>query len=251
MRTVGIIQSRMSSTRLPGKALLPIGNHPLLWHVVYRVQQAMTLDSVIVATGDLPANDSIVELCWAEGWQCERGPEEDVLARYYQAAHFADASVIVRITGDCPLHSWAEIDRVVNQLWDWRLDYVSNCHPPRLPDGLDTEVMTFRSLERAHQTATLPSDREHVTSWLRRNLPGYAWASLGYAPDLSRFRLCVDEQADLDVVRAIFGALGEDCTWQQAVRWLSEHPEVAALNQGIRRNEAYAKSLKADQSWTH
>ena len=44
---VGIIQARMSSTRLPGKVMLKVGNVPLLQHMIERVSQSEKLDKII------------------------------------------------------------------------------------------------------------------------------------------------------------------------------------------------------------
>jgi spore coat polysaccharide biosynthesis protein SpsF (cytidylyltransferase family) len=236
MRTVAIIQARMASTRLPGKVLADLAGRTILEHVVTRVQQARTVDEVIVCTGEQSGNDPIRDLCYAHNWRCASGSEEDVLQRFRFAAFNAPADYYVRITADCPLCDPTEIDRVVRALQVGRYWYVSNCHPPWLPDGLDVEVMTADALALADRQATIPSDREHVTPWLRRNLPRCRWASLDHRPDLSKWRLCVDTQADLDVLRLAMADLGPDCDWRQVVTWLDQHPEVAAMSQGIERN---------------
>ncbi len=248
-RTIAIVQSRMSSQRLPEKALLPLAGRPLLWHVVTRVQQAKMLDAVVVATGDIPANDPIRQLCREHNWHQYSGSEDDVLARFYEAARWAEADQIVRISGDSPLASGAEIDRVVRYHLGCANDYSANCFPPRLPDGLDTEVVAMAALERAYHSATIPSDREHVTPWLRRNLPQHRWSSIGYTPDLSLFRLCVDTPADLEAMRAIMAIAGANVTWRTAIEALDSHPEIAALNQGVERNGAYLRQVKEEEAW--
>ena len=83
--TVAIIQARLGSTRLPRKVLLPLLGEPLLAHVVRRVSRATSLDTTVVATTVLPADDAIVELGRREGWIVERGSERDLLDRYLQA----------------------------------------------------------------------------------------------------------------------------------------------------------------------
>lgn len=236
MRTVVIIQARVNSTRLHGKVLADLCGYPVLAHVVRRARQARTPDVVVVATGDIPANDPIVALCQENAWPWFRGSEDDVLRRFYDAALRFDADFIVRITADCPLVSGEEIDRVVGRLRDWGLDYVSNCHPPRLPDGLDCEAFTIAALDRAHARATDSYDREHVTPWLRRELRAANWMSLSYEPDLSKWRLCIDEPADREAMRQIMALAGPDCTWKDALRQLKWHPKIAAINQAIPRN---------------
>ena len=150
---------------------------------------------------------------------------------------------IVRITGDCPLHDGAEVDRVVRFRARNRLHYASNCHPPTLPDGLDVEVFTRGALEVAARLAVLRSEREHVTPWMRRVL---LWRSVESEPDLSRWRLTVDTPADLALVREVMARLGTDCTWMDAVRLLETDPSLAAINAGTERNEGYRLSLERE-----
>ncbi len=247
LRTVAIIQARMSSQRCPGKVLADMGDgHTLLWHVVTRVKRAKLVDCVVVATGDIPANAPIRDLCAVESWSCHSGSEDDVLDRFYQAATWLKADVIVRITGDCPLVSASEIDAVIQFRQLYKYQYAANCFPPTLCDGLDCEAFTFNALEAAQRNAFLRSDREHVTPWLRRELPREVWGSLAMPGDYAKWRLCVDEQADLDVMRELFRLGGPGLDWRKAVRLLAAHPELAAKNQRITRNEGYAKSLAAD-----
>src|ERR1035441_10338613 len=103
MKVVAIIQARMASTRLPGKVLADIAGQPMVWQVAQRVRQAHSIDEVTVATSSLPADDPLAEFCAKQQLPCFRGSEEDVLDRFYQAARATEASIIVRITADCPL----------------------------------------------------------------------------------------------------------------------------------------------------
>ena len=148
---VAIIQARMGSTRLPGKVLMPIGELPMLYHVVSRAGQAALVDRVVVATSTAAADEAIAEFCASKAVGCFRGSETDVLDRYYQTALSVGASTLVRLTADCPMLDPAVIDRVVErfQYLPAAYDYVSNVDPPTFPDGLDTEVFSFSALDRA------------------------------------------------------------------------------------------------------
>ena len=101
---------------------------------------------------------------------CFRGSEQDVLDRFYQAARANQADVIVRITADCPLIDPAVIDKVLLRFERGDCDYVCNVERYTYPDGLDTEVFSFAALERAWREAGKPSEREHVTPYLRTEL---------------------------------------------------------------------------------
>lgn len=243
MRTVAIVQARMQSSRLPGKMLMDVGGRPLLSHVVGRVAQARNLDAVVVATGLHPANDPIKAWCHREGWCCYRGSDDDVLDRYYQAARWVGADVIVRITGDCPLADPALVDECVRRVLEGSA-YASNLENPTFPDGCDVEACTFATLERAWLRAELQSDREHVTPWIRRNV--LARWQVANDVDLSAYRLTVDTGEDLAAIGAIMQVAGPDVDWQTALRVLKEHPEIAA-NQHLARNASYVEQVRKER----
>ena len=132
MKIVAIIQARMSSSRLPGKVLLDIAGQPMLAHVVERTRLAKTVGLVVVATTTDPADDAIEIFCKESGYPCYRGNLYDVLDRYYQAARFYQAEVIVRITSDCPLIDPEVVDKTVGEfLRDGNADFAANRLPPR------------------------------------------------------------------------------------------------------------------------
>ena len=113
---VAIIQTRMSSTRLPGKALLDLDGRSVLSRMVERVKRSTRLTRVVVATTVDPSDDPVEAACLAEKIDVFRGSLPDVLDRYYQAALKYKADVVVRLTGDCPLIDPVLIDDVVNEL---------------------------------------------------------------------------------------------------------------------------------------
>src|SRR5580693_457633 len=95
---VAVIQARMSSSRLPGKVLMPIAGKPLLWHIVHRLGQCRTIDSIAVATSTDPRDDAIAEFCGADGIVCVRGSLDNVLDRFRAAAERTGAGTVLRIT---------------------------------------------------------------------------------------------------------------------------------------------------------
>lgn len=250
---VAIIQARMGSTRLPGKVMKRIAGKPMLWHVVRRVQAAASPDTVVVATSTEPADDVIAELCQRGGFLCYRGSEQDVLARYHDAAQAYEADVVVRVTADCPMIDPDVIDLVVEAFLCQDVDYASNVKEPTFPDGLCTEVFTADALARAYAEATWQSEREHVTPYIHQHPDRFRLAAVRQERDLSALRWTVDEPADLAFVRAVVDALAgegfgpDSYRMQDVLDLLDEQPELLAINQGIGRNEGYATSLNEDR----
>lgn len=237
-KVVAIIAARLSSSRLPGKIFADIAGHPLLWHVITRVQQARMVDLVVIA---VPHGTPILVDCGL--WYF--GPEDDVLARYYGAAQAAGAEVVVRITGDCPLIDPKVIDMAVWLQRDFGNEYLSNINPPTFPDGLDVEVFSIAALEKAYRNAVLQSDREHVGPWMRANLQTF---NLRHGVDLSDHRWCVDEQADLDFVRAVYAEMGrDDFGMHEVLELLDRKPELTQINGHLKRNASYLAQVEGER----
>src|SRR5262245_51776879 len=114
MKVVAIIQARVGSTRLPGKVLMDLLGEPMLGRVMARTLRAEKVDDVVVATTTESMDDGLAELCEVRGWKSFRGSQDDVLDRYYRAAQFFGADVIVRITSDCPLIDPDVIDQTAH-----------------------------------------------------------------------------------------------------------------------------------------
>jgi spore coat polysaccharide biosynthesis protein SpsF (cytidylyltransferase family) len=201
MRVVCIIQARLGSTRLPGKALLDLHGRPMIRHVVDRALEIDGVHQVVVAVPnrqDAKAiADTLVPLEVPVVWY-PRIAENDVLARYALAATEFKADAVVRITGDCPLLNPALSSVVVQEFKAGLRGYVSNV-VDGYEDGTDTEVFCADALRDAHEAATDPSDREHVTPMLRRWCQFPAMVRAGS-------KSSVDTHADYERVKALMVA---------------------------------------------
>jgi len=250
-RVVLIIQARMGSSRLPGKVISRISGKPMLWHVIDRCKRCEKVDLVVVATTTKEEDDVVAKLAEESGAAVYRGSESDVLDRYYRAANEHDAEVIGRVTADCPLIDPRLVDRMIEFYEDGGgdYDYVGMGRPNRYPNGLDAEVFSFEALKRAWKEAALRSEREHVTPYIWKNDGLFKIGAVESEQDLSSHRWTVDEERDLMLVREIHKHLYEEgklIVTEDILDLLSRMPEISRINQGIKRNEGYLKSLKED-----
>lgn len=245
---VAIIQARMGSTRLPGKVLEDVCGRTVLWHVVNRARHVKGVDEVVVATTTEDGDDEIVRWCRDKEVGFYRGSTEDVLDRYYKAALEFGAKTIVRITSDCPLIDPLLVDMAIDKFMEGAYDHVSvgGTHP----DGLDTEVFSFKVLERAWKEATLSSEREHVTPFIWKHPERFRLYPFNASEDHSHMRWTVDDDRDLLFVRSVYK--GFKCSekpfgMHEILDYLRENPELLEINSGTMRNEGYAKSLREDK----
>ncbi|MGH3264502.1 MAG: cytidylyltransferase domain-containing protein, partial [Trebonia sp.] len=100
MRTVVLVQARMTSTRLPGKVLMDLAGRPMLERQLERIRHSELADEIVLATTTNPADDPLIETAGRLGLRCHRGSEHDVLSRCLNAAQEAHAEIVVRITSD-------------------------------------------------------------------------------------------------------------------------------------------------------
>ena len=225
---VAIVQARVGSTRFPRKVLTDISGATMLERVVERVREARSVERVVVATTTATDDDAVEQLCRRIGVACFRGSEEDVLDRYHAAAHEHGASIVVRITSDCPLLDPALIDTVVDQVAGG-CDYAANVVRTTYPDGLDVEAMTVAALDRAWREAVRPHEREHVTPYLRDG--GFRVGSVEETGrrDLGRLRWTVDEPEDLEFVRSVYERIPAGSTsFEDVLALLEENANKAA-----------------------
>jgi len=250
LTSVAIIQARCSSSRLPGKVLKPILGLPMLQHQIMRTQRALLLDKIIVATSDTPEDNEIELLCNAIGIGCYRGSLLDVLDRFYQGAKRYKATTIVRLTGDCPLIDPQIIDKVIQLHFSKNTDYTSNCNKITLPDGLDVEVFTFEALKKSWQNAVKPSEREHVTQYIRNHTEIFSSSDYLYPHDISDYRWTVDEVEDFEFVSKIYHALYSSNAFfntQDILSLLEKQPQLLQINSKINRNEGLVKSISREK----
>ena len=234
--TVAIIQARMASSRLPAKVLLDIAGQPMIVRVVERVKRANTIDRVVIATTTDPSDDPIKDLCDERGYTCFRGNQFNVLDRYYRAAQLYNAEIVVRITADCPMVDPAEIDHVVQVLLVEKADFAANRLPPpwkrTYPIGLDTEVCTFRALERAWKEAERSEELEHVMPYLYAEKGRFRTIVIDYKVDYGHYRWTVDTREDLDLARQVYAHFdgNADFSWLEVIDLYDRHPDLSLLN---------------------
>ena len=253
MKVIAVTQARSGSTRLPNKVLLKIEDKTLLQIHIDRIKQAKQVDAIIIATTIEKADDVIASLANSLYVMYHRGSENDVLDRFYQTVKDIQPDYIVRLTSDCPLIDPMLLDEVIAKAKEEDLDYYANVIEEQYPDGQDIEVIKFSALEKAWKEASLKSDREHVTPYIRNNSTykgGSLFKSNNHDLDdnYNHVRLTVDEPKDLEVIKHIVNDLGLDKDWRTYAEYYLNNPKVKALNDTIVRNEGYQKSVDEDKN---
>lgn len=243
-----IIQARLGSSRLPGKVLREIKGKSVLLHCLEQISYSTLIDDIIVATTTNPNDNLLVEKVKSYGYEVFRGNEEDLLDRYYQAARAFNTKIIVRVTSDCPLVDPEVIDKTIKAFQNSNCDYCCNAIPPTYPDGYDTEVFTFETLEKAWREASLISEREHVSPYIWKNKDKFKFVNLENDVDLSHIRITVDQKEDFMLIEKIINKINKSpILLRDIMKLLEEEPELLEINKMHSRNEGYAKSVEEDR----
>jgi spore coat polysaccharide biosynthesis protein SpsF len=231
VRVNAVIQARLSSTRLPGKVLRPLGGKSVLSWVIRAAARTHNVDRVILATSESADDDPVAEEAARCGAEVVRGSLDDVLARYLQSVDEHPCDAVVRLTADCPLHDPALIAQVVG-MWraDPTLDYASNILVRRYPRGFDTELVSVPVLKEQGRTATGPH-REHVTSNIYTQPDVYRCGGVLAGVDNSDLRVTLDTAEDAQLLEAVVTKLGPEIPhWEDVVALLRSRPDLVALN---------------------
>lgn len=206
---LGIIQARLGSSRLPGKALKEIMGKPLLWYQCERMRASEPIQKVVIASVDDEFNRPIAEFAKANGIDFFLGSENDLIDRIYRTAKTFKGDVLVRVGADCPLADPEVIDKAIRLYWEnpQTYDYVTNGVKRTYPDGLDVSVVPFRTVERLWRELEDPYWREWFSSYIFKHPQEYRVGIIENDKDLSHLRWTVDYQEDFEFVREVFERL--------------------------------------------
>ncbi len=245
-RIVALIAARMGSSRLPGKALMPIDEVPMLGRMIERIRRSDRIDQVVLATTEREEDEPLVEFSAAMGIGCHRGSPDDVLGRITGAAKAYDADTVLQLLGDNPLLSSELVDAVIQYFETGDFDYAVNVtaefpHAPtnlrRFAIGIRAEVMSIDALRRCEARADTPHYREHATSYIADHPEvfkiGYLEASgLWQHLNHPEWTFAVNYQNNFDLIAELFARCGRGGSvfpLQNVVDTLAGDPKLVNL----------------------
>ncbi|MDE9366988.1 aldo/keto reductase [Luteipulveratus sp. YIM 133132] len=241
-RTRVVIQSRLNSSRLPGKALMTVAGMPLIELVARRASRSG--HEVVVATSDEHYDTRIADHLATVGIPVMRGDLDDVLGRFVAATQdLAPTDRVVRLTGDNPVMDADVVDELLAAMDESGHAY-GRVDIDVVPEGLGAEAFWVSDLRRAAESTTDPYDREHVTPWLRRELGELLFAPEGNPGDPRRFRCSVDNLNDFDRVSRIFATTNDPVgiSWRELLEVLREEVEAEGATVPLRGPEDWQQS---------
>ena len=245
-----IIQARIGSTRLPVKAMQKIENNDtVLDYVIQQLKSSKKIEKIVIATTNLNEDDVICNHLSSKNIQFYRGSSEDVLDRYYNCAKKFSVDTIVRITADNPLIDPEIVDLVVDEYKNHQCDFATNTLLRTFPYGTEAEVFSFETLEKAWKNAKLPSEREHVTPFIRDKQNGFDLINTECQEDISYLRYTVDRIEDLKLVKEIVKNIPmRPILLKHILDLYKTKPEIFKINEHV-KHDGYISSLKKDEQY--
>ena len=245
-----IVQARMGSTRLPGKTLLKIDNkNTVLDSVLNQLSFSKLIDKIVIATTNLQSDNVIEDFAKNSNLEIFRGSSDNVLDRYLQCAKYFSFDIIVRITADNPLIDPNIIDKIIDEYKNKKCDFITNTLHRTFPYGTEVEVFSFESLEKAWKNAKKPSEREHVTPFIRNPENKFILSNIEHQEDISHLRYTIDRMDDLKLVKEIVkNILTRPILLQDVIKLHKNKPEIFEINKNI-KHDGYFLSLKKDKKY--
>ena len=193
-----IIQCRLSSTRLPQKALKDLGGKTVLDWCLLSMKKVPAAE-YYVATDE--ASFKFLEpICKRNGFKCFAGDLNNVLKRFCDLLKKIDVETVIRGTADNPFLFYEAAIASVEEFEKKNknsitCDYLTFSG---LPHGSGVEIFSAKSLLKAAEQTDSPYDKEHVGPALynhkdRFNCEFVRAPSRFYFPEL---RTTIDTPAD-------------------------------------------------------
>lgn len=231
-----IIQARMLSKRLPGKALMLLAGKPILYHVIERTKAIEHVDRVVLATGMGEENVPLIELASAMEIETYAGSPENVLERYYMASEKFGGEYIVRVTGDNPFTDVEYASMIVDIALEAKPDL---CALNNLPLGTAVEVIKKEALDQAYEMSNESYHFEHVTPFIKEHPELF---SIERPPAkikkvAGKIRLTVDTPEDYELAGILYNNLynGVPFPLSEILDYVKEHPEIIKINSRIKQ----------------
>ena len=219
-------------------------------YLINQLKHSKLIEKIIIATTKNKEDDIIVEFAKKNQIEFFRGNENDVLDRYYECAKNFSSDNILRVTSDNPLIDPTVVDDLIMNYQKISCDYASTNLIRTYPYGIDAEIFSFSTLEKTWKNATLPSEREHVSPYMKKNSNIFKQFNLKNKIKVPLVRLTIDRKEDLELFRIIISKISErPILMDDILKLYNNESELFEINSYIDSSEGYNKSIKYDKEF--
>lgn len=239
-----IIACRMKSTRLKHKAILSIQGLASIERCIINAKKIKSADEIVLATSALPEDQILKKYALKHKIHYFAGDPDDVILRYLEAAKKHNLDVIIRITGDCPVVSYEISEFLLQQHFEKGNDYTG---PKEYVTGLISEVYNVNTLKKIIEYLGNARHSEYMTWYLLTNKDIFQVDTAELPKEWVRnYRLTLDFQEDLEMLRALFDKLGSrEPSLKNIYEILDKNPDILAINSRLSDKYKADKKLVA------
>ncbi len=244
MKSTAIIQVRLQSSRLKEKALLPLGNRPLIYHVAERAKNIVGVSWVVLAAGEGCDNSPLEEVAAGLGIDFFEGSQENVLKRFHDVSELYGSQYYIRITGDNPLIDHDSAGKALKYAQERGADH---CFISGIPLGTGVEIISHGALDLAYERSSQNYEIEHVTPFIKENPGMFKLAEYRVEkPVRESYRLTVDTAEDYELQVHIYDALYRDkpIPLSAVIDYLERNPHLKGLNSNVEQRPMKHSSIK-------
>jgi spore coat polysaccharide biosynthesis protein SpsF (cytidylyltransferase family) len=233
-----ILQARMGSDRLPGKASAILFDKPMLEVIMQRLQGLPC--SKWLATSDSTEDNVLADMATFRGWKVLRGSKDDVLSRFVEILLRSKDDYCLRVTGDnplvCPKGLHIMIENIKNS--HDRIEYVSDFDYGEYPIGAFAEIFSVPAFLSGIKNIpkSEPWHFAHVTSWMRKTAQVGSLQLPAEFVQRPGWRWTVDYPEDLVFIRKLTESLGKswiDLTYPEIVSVLDKKLNLLRINSSV------------------
>ena len=229
-RVAAIINSTSVSDLLPDRPLRTVANKTILEHIVERLKRIPQVDKICLATTDMECDNNLCQLATNLDIQIYRGSFSDLVLRITNAAKQIGAPYILRVSGNHPLIDTEMASKLIRNHFDGDYDYSFNEHAHGVPFGMGCEVITTKALCDFNANIDLtPNQRFTGPLCFLQNQHLFKTLQLDYKTPRPNYKLCIENNADLHLLEAIFLATPNP-TVESVIEFLDENPIIAQNN---------------------
>lgn len=224
----GFVTVRTSSTRLPGKCLLPFGEGNVIHHIIARAK-AFGIDPIICTSTD-QTDDVLETLAAAEGVRCFRGSLSNKLKRWSDCAEHFGLTSFHTVDADDPFFDGEEMQRSMKLLKEGGYDIVCPSESSSAGGGSVGYSLTADIVKRASSDLADDADTEMMWYYLEK-IANRKTVTLEQSASADlKLRLTLDYEEDYWLMRTIQRLVGTTAPRIEIDELFRRNPDLYKIN---------------------
>ena len=229
MKVGFLITARLKSTRLPMKIMKDLNGRNVIQRLIDRIKEIEGIDKIVLCTSTNPQDDQLEEVSRAEGIECFRGHEDDVLQRLLDASNRHGLDYFMGITADNPLITIRHSNDISRLIRENKYDFIKL-------DGLPLGAATYGLRVGALETVCRVKEVIDTEIWgYLINRPQMFSIKTSQVDDKLRrpgLRFTLDYPEDYEFIHNIYTNVKLDKVLDlyDVMDYLDAHPEVLSIN---------------------